>query len=142
MTESAKFTLQPDHSWVRPKPKGEWHIGDSETRRTLCERYSEPHDTFGSPDRDEIPPSVCTDCLREAKYLAPDNGTSQFAAKFNVPTPDQFKMLRQRADLTQQQLADRIESSQNTISQYELGNRDIRASTLRDAVKELRAEIL
>lgn len=53
--------------------------------------------------------------------------------EYKVPTPDELTELRRDAGVTQLELADEIDSTQTTISQFELGNSDMMSGTLREA---------
>jgi transcriptional regulator with XRE-family HTH domain len=53
--------------------------------------------------------------------------------EYKVPTPEERTQLRRDAGVTQLELAEEIDSTQTTISQFELGNSDMMSGTLREA---------
>lgn len=61
----------------------------------------------------------------------------------HVPTREQFREMRERAGLTQTEVAERIGVTNYTLSRFETGNgghKSIRAATLRDAMDVIREE--
>lgn len=73
---STEFRLPNRYHWARGVSRGPWCLVDNETRRTLCERHSEPLNTQFAPEADEVPASVCEACARAAPFLEGGRGQS------------------------------------------------------------------
>lgn len=66
MGEADTFLKElPDHYyWARPVRRGSWCLMNDDTRRSLCDRHSEPVEAGFAPDIEDRPSNICRACWR------------------------------------------------------------------------------